>query len=130
MKVKPRNIALVVASFLTGILTSKKLHEQDIPDPGNPLFFVGTWNYRADDSDRIHTIEIRPNLDLFIDSHQVRVKVESWDKYTITFLDNYGYHIRIRANEQRPISIYDETDNETYPILISNYKITKNPKTD
>ncbi|AMV61184.1 Hypothetical protein ADU71_1653 [Pediococcus damnosus] len=44
-----------------------------------------------------------------------------------TFLDNYGYHIRIRANEERPVSIYDETENETYPILFSNYKITKNP---
>ncbi|AMV68617.1 DUF4828 domain-containing protein [Pediococcus damnosus] len=124
---KPKSIALVVASFLTGILTSKKLHKQDLPDPDNPLFFVGSWNYRTNSSNRIHTVEIRPNFDLLIDKHPVKVKVESWDKYSITFLDNYGYHIRIRANEERPVSIYDETENETYPILFSNYKITKNP---
>ncbi len=124
--VKLKNIGLIAASFVTGILTSKKLHENDIPEPQlNPLFFVGTWNYRANDSNRIHTIEIRPNFDLLIDGHAIKSKVENWDKYTITFLDRYGYHIRIRANDQRPVSIYDETDNETYPILLGNYKVTK-----
>lgn len=124
--VKLKNIGLIAASFVTGILTSKKLHENDIPEPQlNPLFFVGTWNYRAEDSNRIHTVEIRPNFDLLIDGHAIKSKVENWDKYTITFLDRYGYHIRIRANDQRPVSIYDETDNETYPILLGNYKVTK-----
>ncbi|GEL15481.1 DUF4828 domain-containing protein [Pediococcus cellicola] len=124
--VKLKNIGLIAASFVTGILTSKKLHENDIPEPQlNPLFFVGTWNYRANDSNRIHTVEIRPNFDLLIDGHAIKSKVENWDKYTITFLDRYGYHIRIRANDQRPVSIYDETDNETYPILLGNYKVTK-----
>ncbi|MFC5189773.1 DUF4828 domain-containing protein [Pediococcus cellicola] len=123
---KLKNIGLIAASFVTGILTSKKLHENDIPEPQlNPLFFVGTWNYRANDSNRIHTVEIRPNFDLLIDGHAIKSKVENWDKYTITFLDRYGYHIRIRANDQRPVSIYDETDNETYPILLGNYKVTK-----
>ncbi|WP_412988399.1 DUF4828 domain-containing protein [Pediococcus siamensis] len=126
MTVKLKNLGLITASFLTGILTSKKLHENDKSEPEtNPLFFVGTWNYRTNDSTRIHAVEIRPNFDLLIDNRPIKAKVEKWDKHSITFLDNYGYHVRITADENRPISIYDETDNETYPILLSNYKITK-----
>ncbi|HBO46899.1 DUF4828 domain-containing protein [Pediococcus parvulus] len=126
MMVKLKSIGLFAASFVTGILASRKLHENDVSEkPENPLFFVGTWNYRTNDSRRIHTIEIRPNFDLLIDNRPIKAKVENWDKYTITFLDSYGYHIRIRANDERPVSIYDETENETYPILRGNYKVTK-----
>ncbi|MCV3327727.1 DUF4828 domain-containing protein [Pediococcus ethanolidurans] len=124
--VKLKSIGLFAVSFLTGIMTSRKLRENDMPEqPENPLFFVGTWNYRTNDSNRIHTVEIRPNFDLLLDDHLIKAKVENWDKYTISFLDSYGYHIRIKANDDRPVSIYDETENATYPILRGSYKITK-----
>ena len=43
-------------------------------------------------------------------------KIVSLDNRELLFLDNYGYHLRIDAVNQLPISVYDEADDRVYPL--------------
>jgi hypothetical protein len=85
----------------------------------SPFFFAGTWLYHDPTTNREHELEIRPNYDVYLDGKLLKTVVEHLDDYRITFIDRFGYHLIIKANDYRPISVYDEANNETYAIVNS-----------
>lgn len=89
------------------------------PKGVSPFFFAGTWLYHDQTTDREHELDIRPNYDVYLDGKLLKTVVEALDDYGITFIDRFGYHLIIKANDYRPISIYDEANNETYAIIES-----------
>ena len=55
-------------------------------------------------------------MEIFIDGKRLPGKIVSLDNRELLFLDNYGYHLRIDAVNQLPVSVYDEADDRVYPL--------------
>ena len=64
-----------------------------------PLIYAGTWLFIDDLSQKHHKLEI---------THL--------DESSLVFLDTYGYHLQISAENLHPVSVYDEADNRSYAL--------------
>lgn len=107
-----------MVSFLISLFHTKKTPKNQ-PDPADPLFFVGTWQFK-DHRDRRHQIEISPDLKLSIDGKDMSAKVSLLTRYELSYVDKFGYKLEIRGNEARPIKFYDESENYTYDLQSEN----------
>lgn len=115
---KGREIALFGISLLAGLTGGFSLRKkQQAPlSSQSPLFYAGTWQFVDPHNQRHHRLTISPNLDVAIDGRPIEVSVQSLDEHQLTFQDKFGYHLVIHANEQRPISFFDEADDCTYTV--------------
>lgn len=81
-----------------------------------PLIYAGTWLFIDDLSQKHHKPEITVDLNILIDSHELPGKIEHLDESSLVFLDTYGYHLQISAENLHPVSVYDEADNRSYAL--------------
>lgn len=93
---------------------NKKQQEDD--NKVSPFFFAGTWHYYDKSTDRTHELEVQPNFNVILDGKLLKTQVEKVNHFQLSFVDTYGYRLVINANEFRPVSIFDEANNETYPL--------------
>lgn len=115
---RKRSIFIFMVSFLFSLFHTRKAPSHQ-PDPADPLFFVGTWEY-VDHRNRVHQIEIGPDLKLLIDGKDMSAKVSLLTRYELSYVDKFGYKLEIRGNEARPIKFYDESENYTYDLKSAN----------
>ncbi|MEE8823130.1 DUF4828 domain-containing protein [Lentilactobacillus sunkii] len=115
---RKRSFLIFMASFLISLFHTKKKPKNQ-PDPADPLFFVGTWQFK-DHRNRQHQLEIGPDLKLLIDGKDMSAKVSLLTRYELSYVDKYGYKLEIRGNEARPIKFYDESENYTYDLQSAN----------
>ncbi|MDT6980237.1 DUF4828 domain-containing protein [Levilactobacillus zymae] len=115
---KGRELALFGISLLAGLTGGFSLRkkQQGQPRQASPLFYAGTWQFVDPHNQRHHRLEISPNLDVHIDGRSLEVRVQKLDDHQLTFQDKFGYHLVIHANEQQPISFFDEADDCTYTV--------------
>lgn len=114
---KGREIALFGVSLVAGLTGGFSLRKKKQEQPSeSPLFYVGSWQFVDPRNQRRHRLEISPNLDVQIDDHQLQVRVQNLNEQHLTFQDKFGYHLTVHANEQQPISFFDEADDCTYQI--------------
>ncbi|WP_304055527.1 DUF4828 domain-containing protein [Levilactobacillus namurensis] len=115
---KSREIALFGLSLLAGLTGGFSLRkkQQSQPNESSPLFYAGTWRFVDPHNQRQHRLEISPNLDIRIDGRALEVTVQELNEHQLTFQDKFGYHLVIHANEQRPVSFFDEADDCTYTV--------------
>ncbi|VDG17608.1 DUF4828 domain-containing protein [Lactiplantibacillus mudanjiangensis] len=116
---KRRGAILFGLSLLAGLsstfLRKKHPHQQASGDLA--VFYAGTWTYRDEAHHRDHQLEIDPNMVIKIDGHAMPATVESISAEKLVLLDKYGFHLEVKANEQRPVALFDEADNRNYVIL-------------
>jgi hypothetical protein len=82
------------------------------------LFFAGTWRFYDERQKRHHQLRVSSQLEIKIDGHPLAGQVTQLNRQQLVFLDQYGYELRITANDQQPTTIYDEADHRTYPIML------------
>lgn len=111
---RKRSIIIFLISFLIGLFHAPKSTKRD-PSTVDPLFFAGTWFF-SDRRNRVHKIQIGPDLKLTIDGENLSAKVSSLTRYELSYIDKFGYKLEIRGNEARPIKFYNESENDTYDL--------------
>ena len=119
---KRRGAILFGLSLLAGLSSTllHKRHPSTIADGDLAVFYAGTWTYREEAHHRDHTLEIDPNMMIRIYGRSVPDTVESISSSALVLLDQYGFHLEVRANEQRPVTLFDEADDRSYVILSPN----------
>ncbi|MDN2453509.1 DUF4828 domain-containing protein [Lactobacillus sp. UCMA15818] len=85
-----------------------------------PTFYVGKWNFTDEFSGKVHMLEIDATLNVLIDGRKLPGKITKLDDKELTFIDKYGYHLRLDATEKHPVSLFDEADNRVYPVIKIN----------
>ncbi len=95
---------------------SHKFHKQKMKQlkTALPLIYAGTWLFIDDLSRKKHKLEITVDLRILIDKHELPGKVEQLDEHNLIFLDNYGYHLKVTAQDYHPVTVFDEADNRSY----------------
>ncbi|MFC6179742.1 DUF4828 domain-containing protein [Lactiplantibacillus daowaiensis] len=116
---KRRGAILFGLSLLAGLSSTllRKQHSTQQTSGDLAVFYAGTWTYRDEEHHRDHKLEIDPNMIIKIDGRAMPATVESISTSELVLLDKYGFHLEIKANEQRPVSLFDEADNRNYVIL-------------
>lgn len=116
---KRRGAILFGLSLLAGLSSTflRKQHPSKTATGDLAVFYAGTWTYRDEEHHRDHKLEIDPNMIIRIDGRAMPATVESISPSELVLLDKYGFHLQVRANEQRPVSLFDEADNRNYVIL-------------
>lgn len=116
---KRRGAILFGLSLLAGLSSTlvRKQHPSKIANGDLAVFYAGTWTYRDEEHHRDHKLEIDPNMIIRIDGHAMPATVESISANKLVLLDKYGFHLEVKANEERPVTLFDEADNRNYVIL-------------
>lgn len=116
---KRRGAILFGLSLLAGLSSTfvRRKHPNKVANGDLPVFYAGTWTYRDEAHHRDHKLEIDLNMMIRIDGRPMPATVESISANKLVLLDKYGFHLEIKANEQRPVALFDEADNHSYVIL-------------
>lgn len=81
-----------------------------------PAIYSGNWKFIDERSSRTHHLLISSDLAISLDGRSLPGSVLNLSQKELVFLDTYGYHLRIDAVDDHPISVYDEADNRVYQL--------------
>ncbi len=112
-----------MASKLSAALNvfSKNFGHKHEPQPNPALaladLYRGDFAFMDKTTNRRHSLRVSAKLDISIDGKRLPGKIVGITTDALTFLDHFGYELIITCMDGLPTTVYDEAENETYPIL-------------
>jgi|GEM_PF-1968182 len=107
--------ATVATSIVGGSMFKRKKKDTAIDSLKDK--FIGSWSFTSTKQNNKHLLKIDENLVLSIDDSVIKGAVVELSQYRLVIRDQYGYQITVCADENQPISILDETDDEIYSLV-------------
>ncbi|MFD1672973.1 DUF4828 domain-containing protein [Agrilactobacillus yilanensis] len=99
-----------------------KQHAQAVEhvEPDYSTIFAGKWAFIDAHTKKEHAMLIDQDLKITIDHKKLDGHIIGLSSELLTFLDHYGFQLKIFAQDRRPAKIYDESSGETYDIVDRN----------
>lgn len=103
-----------VSRFLTRTHHRK---QQQKRQPDLSLRYAGTWAFTDPQTKQKHEMSIGRDFTIRIDRKELPGRIIGLDGEQLVFLDHYGFQLKVFANHLGPIEIYDESSDQTYPVI-------------
>lgn len=99
-----------------------KKHVQAVEnvEPDYSTIFAGKWAFIDSKTKKEHAMWIDQDLNITIDHKILDGHIIGLNSNLLTFLDHYGFQLKIFAETNHPAKIYDESSGETYDIVDRN----------
>lgn len=113
---------LLGASLITGVIGSvflkKKVKKQATELPEQTLYqsYNGNWWFVNRQKATQHTLKIEENLSISIDGKKLCYALIELTNDRLVIQDEFGYHLIVQSEHKKPIALYDEADDITYPL--------------
>ncbi|MHC5226745.1 DUF4828 domain-containing protein [Enterococcus sp. LJL99] len=117
---------LLGASLITGVVGSvflknkAKKHPTERSEQNLYQSYKGNWWFVNRQKATQHTLKIEENLSILIDGKKLRYALIELTKDRLVVQDEFGYHLIIQSEQAKPIALYDEADDATYPLEAIN----------
>lgn len=117
---------LLGASLITGVVGSvflknkAKKQASDRSELNLYESYKGNWWFVNRQKATQHTLKIEENLSILIDGKKLRYSLIELTKDRLVVQDEFGYHLIIQLEQAKPIALYDEADDATYPLEMIN----------
>ncbi|GAF40380.1 hypothetical protein FC83_GL000724 [Agrilactobacillus composti DSM 18527 = JCM 14202] len=89
-------------------------------EPDFSTIFQGKWAFVDPHTKKEHHMVINEQLKIVIDGKLLDGHIIGLSSDLLTFLDHYGFQLKIFAQDFHPAKIYDESSGETYEISDKN----------
>ncbi|MFD1411170.1 DUF4828 domain-containing protein [Lapidilactobacillus gannanensis] len=103
-----------VSRFLTKTHHRK---QQQKRQPDLSLRYAGSWSFTDPQTKQKHEMAIGRDFTIKIDQKELPGRIIGLDGEQLVFLDHYGFQLKVFANHLGPIEIYDESSDQTYPVI-------------
>lgn len=100
------------------------------PNPALALadLYRGDFAFVDNNTHRRHSLSVSPTLDISIDGKKLPGNIIGITTEALTFRDHYGYELVITCMDGLPITVYDEAEDETYPIIYPDLESETQPE--
>lgn len=89
-------------------------------EPDYSTIFAGKWAFIDAHTKKVHKMFLDQELNITIDDKLLDGHIIGLNSELLTFLDHYGFQLKIFAENYHPVKIYDESSGETYDISDEN----------
>ncbi|WP_261806243.1 DUF4828 domain-containing protein [Lapidilactobacillus luobeiensis] len=103
-----------VSRFLT---QTRHRKQQQKREPDLSLRYGGDWSFIDPKTNQKHDMAIGRDFTIKIDHKALPGRIIGLDAEQLVFLDHYGFQLKVFANHLGPVEIYDESSNQTYPVI-------------
>lgn len=103
-----------VSRFLT---QTRHRKQQQKREPDLSLRYGGDWSFIDPKTNQKHDMSIGRDFTIKIDHKALPGRIIGLDGEQLVFLDHYGFQLKVFANHLGPVEIYDESSNQTYPVI-------------
>ncbi|MDT2670837.1 DUF4828 domain-containing protein [Enterococcus dongliensis] len=107
---------LLSATSLGVAAVSKKFVQKREAKDLNTIY-VGSWTFSHPKSHKTHTITIYPDLSIILDGTAIIYHLIELSDQKLAIQDQYGYHLLIKTKNGAPVTLYDELEDVSFPIL-------------
>ena len=113
---------LLGASLITGVVGSVFLKNKAKKQPterSEPTLYKsykGNWWFVNRQKATQHTLKIEEDLSILIDGKKLQYALIELTKDRLVVQDEFGYHLIVQSKQEKPITLYDEADDATYPL--------------
>lgn len=78
--------------------------------------YQGDWWFVDQQKATQHTLTISDTLQVILDKRKLQVALIELNMNRLVVQDNYGYHLILQRHGAQAFSLYDEADDQTYPL--------------
>ncbi|WP_071131802.1 DUF4828 domain-containing protein [Enterococcus timonensis] len=117
-KAWPFVVGASILGLAAGLVAKKKLPDKK---EAHPEKFIGHFEFTIPKPNAIHHLHVDQQYRIFINRQHVSGALQELSNDQLVWQDEFGFQIKIIADNNGPVSIYDEADDQTY-LLTRNKK--------